>query len=831
MDTEHKSRGPSASDKQFALVLVCFFISGFAALTYELSWQRLLLRILGSTLPAVTLVLCVFMAGLAIGSFVAGRFVERVRNPLRAYSLLELAVGVFGLVSLWLFDNNPASLVSFYDNATTQAFGLSNVDSFEPFNSLFWCRAFYASVLLLLPTTAMGATFPFVSSFLERLERKRTPFEPSPDRSSIDQQSQGSAYLANLVGAALGTVCAGFFLMPYLGLTGTVVTASILSCFVFGLLFARSRSLGRLSDIAESTSKQTPTTEPDQRHVLSVVPMVVAVTVNGAVGMILEVVWSRLFSLLVGSSTYSVASVFAVSIVGLAIGTFFFQKLANRVRSHKVWLAVLCCTIACCLYLDLWLIQLMPWLFNVNHELVAKSNSFVGYLFERICVISLVVLPASIFCGGIFPISLQAMNGSEWRGNMLGRLYTFSSLGSVIGAASAGFVFVPLLGRMFASGMESTICLTIAIEICTAISLLVASSTKRIWMLAPLVLLALLIYRPAWNKALISSGIPFLALPTRAATTKAIFDRVLSDSTHNKLLFYREGLNTTVTVNANIPQNIVYLKNDGKVEAALPFDLHRTADSSDLTTHFMLGKLPVSMNTAPQKNVFVVGLGSGATCGGALDESSVKKLKIAEIEPTIFEIQHYFEPANGEPMRPKWLESGRVVPFCGDARMALNFSSERYDVIISQPAEPWISGSSDLYTTEFWRIARAKLKERGCFCQWIQLYAIDPEFLAVLLRTFQSVFPNTYVYHYPRAGEIILLGTLEPLDEARKNGNPNLLATPEALQKSCFALGQKFNDFRLNTDNNLLTEYALPPKLYLSESLIEENLKAISGVK
>lgn len=815
METENKSIILAANDKHLTVVFLCFCISGFVALVYELSWQRLLLRILGSTLPAVTLVLCVFMTGLTIGSFVAGKFVKRVRHPLLAYGLLEALVGVFGLLSLWLFNTHPASVVSLYDSAATQLFELSNVDSFEPFNTLFWCRALYASVLLLVPTAAMGATFPFVSNFLEQTSSK---------------QKQGVAYLVNLAGAALGTVYAGFFLMPNFGLTITVVTASILSCLVFGLLFMQHRALAQLVCIAEPPSSQE-SPESRLRPAGAGAPIVVAVFANGAVGMILEVVWSRLFSLLVGSSAYSVASVFAISIIGLALGTYIFQKLSSRMRSHKRWLATLCCIIACCLYLDLWLIQLMPWIFNVNHEFLTKTNSFGGYLFERIGVISLVVLPTSVFCGGIFPIALNAMAGQGWPRNTLGLLYTFSSFGSVIGAAGAGFVLVPLLGRMFASGMESTICLTIGIELCLAIFLILASSSKRLFVLAPIVLLTLLIYRPAWNKALVSSGIPFLSLPTRAATTKEIFDRVLSDSAHNKLLFYREGLNTTVTVNANIPQNIVYLKNDGKVEAALPFDLHRNADSSDLTTHFMLGKLPISMNSAPQKNVFVVGLGSGATCGGALDDSSVKRLKIAEIEPTIFEIQHYFEPANGEPMRPKWLERGRVVPFCGDARMSLNFSNEKYDVIISQPSEPWVSGSSDLYTTEFWTIARSKLNEHGCICQWIQLYAIDPEFLAVLLRTFQNVFPNTYVYHYPRAGEIIVLGTMQPLAQAQINSNPNLLATPEALRQSCLVQGQKFNDFRLNTDDNLLTEYALPPKLYLSESLIEENLKAISSVK
>lgn len=802
---------PDAKDKNLALVYLCFGLSGFTSLIYELSWQRILLRILGSTLPAVTLVLCVFMCGLAVGSYLAYKYANRFRNPILAYGVMELIVGTFGVLSLWLFSSQPGAFVSGYDALIANLLGLSNVDSFEPFNGAFWSRAFFASTLLLVPTLAMGATFSFVSKFVEKTARA--------------PQAQGCAYLCNLTGAAVGTVCAGFVLLPNLGLSVTITVASILNAVIFVVALARFSGV-RLQHDKDASPDNC---ESGSLPMSSIVPIALAVLVNGAAGMTLEVVWSRLFSLLLGSSTYSVASVFAISIVGLALGTLLFQRLKLKIDSHRLWLAAIFCAVAACLYLDLWLIQLLPWFFNVNHSYLGSSNSFSGYLLERIFVISLVVLPPTIFCGTIFPLALTALSTDEVRKNYSGLLYTFSSLGSVLGAAAAGFIFVPLLGRIFPSGMESTIYLVLGLEICFAIYLFVAAKTNPMFFLLPLVLASLLFVRPSWNKSLIASGIPFLSLPTKAATTKEIFDRVLSDSANNKLLFYREGLNTTVTVSANLPQNIVYLKNDGKVEAALPFHPQRQADTSDLSTHIMLGRLPLSANSAPEKNVFLIGLGSGATCGGALADPSVKRLKVAEIEPTIFEIQHYFEPANGEPTRPEWLKNGRVVPFCGDARMSLDFGKEKYDVIISQPAEPWISGSSDLYTTEFWNLAKSKLNARGCFCQWIQLYSIDPEFLAVLLRTFQNVFPNTYIYHYPRAGEIIVLGTLEPFDQGYSN--PNLIADAAKLRKNCEITARKFNDFRLNTDDNLLTEYALPPRLYLSESLIEENLLSILSDK
>lgn len=813
MEHREQSAVPDVRDKSLALVYLCFGLSGFTALIYELSWQRILLRILGSTLPAVTLVLCVFMCGLAVGSAVASKFVNRFPKPLVAYGAMELIVAIFGVCSVTLFSNHPGSIVYGYDALTANLLGLSNADSFEPFNGAFWSRALFASTLLMVPTMAMGATFPLISKFLEGAHDSG--------------HKQSSAYLYNLAGAALGTICGGFILMPTLGLTATIVFASALNVVIFAV------ALVRFSRLEPTHNDQDIRDEDGSKSALAAtVPIALAVLVNGSTGMTLEVVWSRLFSLLLGSSTYSVASVFAVSIAGLAVGTLIFHRLKLRIKSHLSWLAAIFFLVAACLYLDLWLIQLLPWLFNVNHAFWGSTNSYVGHLLERIFVISLVVLPASIFCGAVFPLALVALSSQgKGRKNSLGFLYTCSSFGSVFGAAAAGFIFVPLLGRMFASGMESTIYLVIGAEIIFAIYLFLAAKSRPIFVLLPAASSFLLFNHPAWNKALISSGIPFLSLPLRASTTKEIFDRVLSDSANNKLLFYREGLNTTVTVSANLPQNIVYLKNDGKVEAALPFHPERQADTSDLTTHFMLGRLPLSINSKPEKSVFLIGLGSGATCGGALSDASVKKLKIAEIEPTIFEVQHYFEPANGEPTRPEWLKSGRVVPFCGDARMSLNFSKEKYDVIISQPAEPWISGSADLYTTEFWNLARSALNSHGCFCQWIQLYSIDPEFLAVLLRTFQNVFPNTYIYHYPRAGEIILLGTLDPLDDGLRHSNPNLIAYGETLRKNCERTAEKFNDFRLNSDDNLLTEYALPPRLYLSESLIEANLLSILSDK
>ncbi|HEY9677220.1 MAG TPA: fused MFS/spermidine synthase [Drouetiella sp.] len=794
-------------------VYVAFAVSGATALVYELCWQRLLLRVLGSTLPAVTLVLCVFMTGLAVGSFACGKLLRRSGNALRVYGILELAIGILAFWSIHIFNTAPDSLIAAYDGLVAKLLPFAASDQLESFNALFWSRALYASMFLILPTTLMGSTFPCISQYLARFARPH--------------ETQSLSYSMNLVGAAVGTILSGFCLLPYLGLTASVYAASLTSVMVgtaLLLMFYKSTAEENITTDATSLEQVNPAAK---QLPISFFTLCTVVCLNSAVGMSLEVIWSRLFSLLVGNSTYSVASVFAVSIVGLATGAWIFRRNFWTSNGTQIVLALLFLGISIALLVDLhFVLQQLPWFVNSLHQIFSGTNSYQAYLLERILVISLVVLIPSVLCGGIFPIALSSALRAN-RKESLSQLYAISSLGSILGAALTGFLFIPLLGRIFPSGMESTICFLIAVNCLAALCLLLGSSKKPFAAIPLFLFCTLFVARPSWNQSLMSSGIPFLSLPTRAAKTKEIFDRVLSDGANNKLLFYREGLNTTVTVNVNRAQNIVYLKNDGKVEAALPFDMNKPANTSDLSTQTLLGKLPVSVGSDTDKTVFVIGLGSGATCGGALQSDRVKKLVVAEVEPTVFEINHFFEQSNGNPLRPKWQESRRVEPFCGDARIALNFSMSKYDAIISQPAEPWVSGSAGLYTREFWNLAKSKLAENGIFCQWVQLYSIDPEYLAVLLRTFQNVFPNTYVFHSPRAGELILLGGNSPISGVERHLIAPLSLTPESLRSKLDQLARSYRNEKFNTDDNLLTEYALPERLYLSEQLIDENLKAL----
>ncbi len=793
---------------QSHVILVCFFFSGFAALIYQVAWQRLVLRILGSTLPAVSLVLAVFMAGLALGSFINARLWPKISNPLKAYAVIELAVGAAGLLSLLVFRAGPDSLCAAFMSMCGHWFGTQTFAPQNPFDWHFVLRAAFVGTFLLIPTTFMGASFTVIGAYFERYRSLDDIKSPS-----------ASAYLANLLGAASGTICSGFLLLPNFGLTWSILTAVLICLLVAVVAFLTGKSAhAQLQPEGHSFLAGKTVLQPKLLCAIAFI--------TGLSGLILEVVWTRLFCLLLGSSTYSLSAVVSVCMIGLVLGTAWMHSQSSRIKDEMLVTGALLCGLAFSSLIDLWIIQACPWLFASLHFFMAAT--FAGYLFERIVLIALIVLPPSALTGAIFPLLLKAIS-SNWndRERSLGLIYSFNALGSVFGALLTGLVLLPYFGSLFASGMESTICLVAGLALLTGLVLFVVGGKRRLVAIPVLLLILTLVVRPAWNRSLIAAGVPFLTLPPNVVQSKALLEQTLSDSASNKLLFYREGLNTTVTVQSAPQHNVIYLKNDGKVEAALPIVAGKESSSSDLITHQMLGQLPF-ICCAPVHKAFVVGLGSGATSGAALTNTELTKLTVAEVEPAIYAAQNLFEATNGSPLRKQWLEAKRVIPLCEDARTVLNFSNEKFDAIISQPAEPWVSGSADLYSVEFWQLCKSRLEPEGVFSQWIQLYAIDPEYLGILCRTFQSVFPYTYAVHPTSAGEMILLGCARNLDETQvKRLKGDLIATPLSLRETCQKIGAAHRNWRINTDDNMTAEYGLPQRLYLSEDLIDKNLQAI----
>jgi spermidine synthase len=263
--------------------------------------------------------------------------------------------------------------------------------------------------------------------------------------------------------------------------------------------------------------------------------------------------------------------------------------------------------------------------------------------------------------------------------------------------------------------------------------------------------------------------------------------------------------------------------------------------------------LPVLIQSNPVASTFLLGYGSGTTAGATLASPSVKRLTIAELEEAVVAADKFFNQSNGSPLREEWKRSGRVRMLVADGRSILTGSRDKFDVIISQPGDAWVNGMTDLFTREFWSVAASRLKPGGLMAQWIQLYSITPEYLGILLRTFRDAFPYSLMFHPPGSGELILVGSREPveidvkklaarikepevariLSETGVRTSADILAmlvkgAPE-FSAFCDQLARDSGDNRLNTDDNLLTEYQLPRQLFSTPGILPANIKAIQG--
>lgn len=552
--------------------------------------------------------------------------------------------------------------------------------------------------------------------------------------------------------------------------------------------------------------------EPD----LAVISWVVLV--GSAFSLAMEIVWTRFLVLLFGSSTYALSAVLSVFIAGLALGAWATSILARKIEEKaplfSLILAALAVSTAACLFQY----QQMPALYlTVKKGLLDWVEP--GFFYESIAMIvsaSFVILPSATFMGMLFPLALDAIGHkvdklarqpkkdtpsqsetgiffgvvSTEHGYAMARytsnLYALSIIGSIIGSAVAAGV-LPALGQQFTSGIEmGTIIVAagyaiFALFFCTGLStqanaFFMQSMRNVLFFVA--VAFAVVMLRPIWNMALMSSGLAYISTQDLRRFEIPDLISVLElnpskpSSLGQKIIMYREGENSIITVGSREAANIVWLKNNGKVEAALPIYPAFPAPESDLPTQTLLGLLPAVLvnNSEPATDLssdepgkgnkgLVIGFGTGTTCGALLAAPWIVQVTAVELERSLWLSEQYFEWVNGKPMRTEWLNNDRLRPVTADARNYLSTSSEKFDFIVSQPAEPWVSGAADLYTKEFYQLSKTHLRDNGIFCQWLPMYSLSNEQIKTLMRTFQSVYPNVFVWHTRRAGELILTGS------------------------------------------------------------------------
>ncbi len=802
-------------------VSCCFFLSGAAGLIYEVLWVRLIDKVIGSAPFAVATVLTVFMAGLALGGYLAGRYIDRFSSKavlLSLYGKIEMGVGAYAVVLPFLI----AAAKPFY--------GLI----YDPLLCRFWCYqgiAFLGCVLLLIvPSGLMGATLPVLCRFYVN------------HMGHLGART-GWLYGLNTVGAAVGAVLCGFVLVKNLGVWATLGVAASVNFLVGGacLLLSRQKWPGLSENTVPSGNKfsRSGARSVESRLANSIRKRKMKwglwiFAVSGFCALAYEVLWTRLLGLIVGPTTYSFTLVIATFIIGLALGSIIFGQLADRTRNVFTLLILtqLGASVAA---------LAVSHLLGNSQFLFAKlihtfQNSFTTLILVQSAVLFGVLLGPTVFLGAAFPlVNRLYVHSMDDLGKSLGTAYAINTVGAIIGSFAAGFLLIPLVGKE--NGLRLVIMTQFAV---TVLAWIVASSGVRrrnlgLFAGASLMLcyILLILRFPAWQGDLLSRGWyrDFGAIEhdlDRTGWGRALWkgsERLARQRQGLEVVFYGEGIGGFTTVEKEITSlgTVEYaMYNSGKADAST----HGDRSTQTLSAH-----IPMLFHSQAQ-NVMVLGLASGMTPGEVL-LYPVKKLDIVEInEQVVNACRFFFTPWNND-----CLSDPRTRLIVQDGRNHLALTHEKYDVIISEPSNPWMAGLANLYSLEFFRLVRGHLNKNGIFAQWIQSYEMDWDTFSLLGRTFTEVFPDSALVKIGPV-DYLLLGFMNSKgfdwQTAQKNltfaRNSKTVTFPGVNFLVHLILTEDLKAFfgpgLLHTDNRPSLEFSAPMKLFSGNINLES---AVSG--
>jgi spermidine synthase len=785
----------------YRIIFLFFFLSGFTSLVFEVLWERMLMHIFGSTSFALSTLLTAFMGGLALGSYLGGRLADKIDRPLLAYGVLEGCIGVYALAVPFLLDLLPSVYNLIFDQF---------IGDFYVFSLLRFVAVF---AILVVPTTLMGATLPIVSQWVSRHQK-------------MFQGGIGLLYGINTFGACIGALLAGFVVLPNLGLS-TTNTIFALSNFALCALVFASAKLGlsdlkpgefidREQDVAELDAIDGSSDTSEAIPPKAVWLVLVMFALAGGISMSYQVLWTRAYVIILGSSTYSFTVILTAFLVGLASGSAAISPFLKRIRRPVFWLGLTQFGVAVSATAAFFVLDQLPvWLFERLREDVGGTTEIYAYYFF---LVGVVVLIPTFLQGMSFPLVIRtAVNERTNTGKLVGNAYAFNTAGSILGSFAAGFVLMPWLG------------LNTAIAVVIAINLVVAATLSGLeaWLnpkrrrIAAVVLAGLV-------------GIGGYAMAPRIdpiALTRGMFrvywarelftpEKLANDSP--ELVFYEDGLTATTTVEKR--GELVTLKANGKPEAS---------DGADMATQVLVGLMPFVVRSGNpdveirNEEAVMIGYGSGVTAGGSL-QWPLKSLEVIEIEGAMLEASKFFNHVNHRP-----LEDERTEVIESDGRNYLEYTDKTYDVIVSEPSNPWIAGVSALFTVEHFRRAKSHLKPGGVFSQWVQLYEMRPINVRRILATFLEVFPHVQAFSsMPKGTDLILMGSDEPIplppggyeraweiDSVRDELERVGIHHPDHLYGFSFMSQSEIAEFadgaRLNTDDNGLLEFEAPKDLIL----------------
>jgi predicted membrane-bound spermidine synthase len=693
---------------QLKIYFVIFTLSGFSGLIYESIWTHYLKLFLGHAAYAQTLVLAIFMGGMAVGSWICSRYSGRWDNLLLGYALTEGIIGICALVFHPVF----ATTVEYAYSTLIPALGSpASVSVFK------WSLA----TLMILPQSILlGMTFPLMSSGILR----RFPDRPG--------RSIALLYFCNSIGAAVGVLASGFLLIRLTGLPGTIgIAGSInifLSVFVWRLVKGNAPRVRPLAEVDGHARRF-----PGKGWYLW---FLLVSLVTGTASFIYEIGWIRMLSLVLGTSTHAFELMLSAFILGLALGGLWIQRKIDHVSSPTRYLAVVQVAMGMLALSTLllygntfevmrWIIKTLPKteagyaLFNISSSAIAMG----------------VMLPATFCAGMTLPLITYLLIKEGHGERSIGAVYGANTIGAIIGVFLAVHLGMPLLG------LKGLITFGATLDILLGLALLWSSTRGS----------------GECRMPLFATGAAFMAVagtllfvhldPYKMASGVYRFGTILEKGKID-LLYYRDGKTASVSL-VRADDGSVGINTNGKTDASIMMVPGRPS-TSDESTMILTAALPMAMNPDAM-SAATIGLGSGLTSQTLLTNPNLKVVDTVEIEQRMVDGAKNFRP-NVELV----YTDPRSRIYIDDAKTFFSTYNRKYDLIVSEPSNPWVSGVAGLFSDEFYRLIKRHLNERGIFVQWVQLYEIDTDLVISVLKAIRTNFSD-YVVYAPNDFDMIII--------------------------------------------------------------------------
>jgi spermidine synthase len=815
--------------KRYLLIYICFFFSGAAGLVYAVVWARQLGLFLGITAHANTAVITAYMLGLAWGSWWIGRRSDCWLQPLRCYAWLEIGVGVFAATSPWLF----SVLQSGYVGAAGET-GIAGP-------AAYLVRFTIACLALLVPAFLMGGTLPLLV---------RGVLREAPQLGAVT----GCLYGINTLGAMLGTAITGFVLLPRFGVNNSIMTGVAtnigIALLVLVLLPGLSQASQEPAEPKPNPKTKTKTASKAQLKIQAkvqarslaksqantlakIAPSVIAVNqamavsltatqrtvllsgccVAGFAALLTQLAWIRAMVLVIGGSVYAFTLTLTSFLAGIGIGSLVYSAWLSRKAAtvdQRFQLAgILALLIGFSTLFSLLLIARLPAWFLGGYEAGWVQEFAVYPMFISALCAAVMFLP-TLLMGALLPLLAVSWTATDSVGRGIGSAYAVNTIGAIVGCLLGGLVLLPWLGIHYGIMLSAGLYCAIA-----AAFWLVAKAPRR---LVPAFALVLFIAAtwliPEWNREQMTSGV-FYRPELRISAIRSIgLDELLQQ---NRLVYYQEGANGTVSVTDDGSQKSLHI--NGKVEAS---------SRNDLPTQINLAQIGALLHPDP-RDALVIGLSSGVTAGSLTTHDSISGITVLEISPEVVEAADLFAADNHDV-----LHHPKIDIVVADARNYVIATDRQWDLIVSGPGDPWVSGVSNLFTEDFFRLVKTKLAPGGILIQGLHLYGLTVDEVKTVLKGFSKTFRHVTVWQL-QTGDLVITGSdhLQSFDMLRLQqsfGHP--LTGPELLRAGFsaprdFLLHFLISDDPLqrytsgaepNTDERPRIEFNAPVSMYARRS-------------